>query len=411
MNPVNPLNIVAVWQQDRWSNGGSRGNVVGTSFNGGSTWTIVTATKSSLCTAGSIANGGDLPRATDPWLSFAPNGDVYLSSLALKTEIISQKGDDRGVANTVLVAKSVDGGLTWSDPATLIRGDCQIVNDKQSITADPNGGGRAYAVWTRFGFPNANANASCMGALNAEISADVAAAASFSGPGWFSRTTDGGASWAPAREIFPVGQGTETINHQIVVLPSSGPSGGDLVDFFELSHVRDNAHKERGDYVAFIRSGDRGLSWSSEAVAAAVDAVATRDPLTGQRVRAFINMDSAVDPRSGALYAVWEDGRFSGDAYGDIALTMSIDGGMAWSAPIRVNRTPATPETGNRQAFLPSVAVADDGSVAVSYYDFRFNGNDASAVNPSRRTASWCVARRSLPPKVMDASVTGSRRG
>jgi len=44
-----------------------------------------------------------------------------------------------------------------------------------------------------------------------------------------------------------------------------------------------------------------------------------------------------------------------------------------WSAPIRVNQTPAVSNLGNRQAHTPSVHVADDGTVGVSYYDFRKN--------------------------------------
>src|SRR5262245_66002512 len=41
VNPTNPLNIVATWQQDRWSNGGSRGLVAGVSVDGGGSWTSV----------------------------------------------------------------------------------------------------------------------------------------------------------------------------------------------------------------------------------------------------------------------------------------------------------------------------------------------------------------------------------
>src|SRR5689334_3218249 len=38
VNPTNPNNIVAVYQQDRWSNGGAHGLVTAVSHNGGSTW-------------------------------------------------------------------------------------------------------------------------------------------------------------------------------------------------------------------------------------------------------------------------------------------------------------------------------------------------------------------------------------
>src|SRR6266542_3358214 len=39
VNPTNPNNVIAVWQQDRWSNGGAHGLLTGVSHDGGVTWT------------------------------------------------------------------------------------------------------------------------------------------------------------------------------------------------------------------------------------------------------------------------------------------------------------------------------------------------------------------------------------
>src|SRR4029078_11525077 len=39
VNPANPNNVVAFWQQDRWSDGGSHGNVAAYSTHGGIKWT------------------------------------------------------------------------------------------------------------------------------------------------------------------------------------------------------------------------------------------------------------------------------------------------------------------------------------------------------------------------------------
>src|SRR5204863_4662618 len=73
----------------------------------------------------------------------------------------------------------------------------------------------------------------------------------------------------------------------------------------------------------------------------------------------------------GNLYAVWQDSRFTGrDA---IALSVSTNGGSTWSSAIRVNRTPTNVALDNQQAFTPSVHVASDGTVGVTYYDFRNN--------------------------------------
>ena len=58
VDPSNPDMMIGAWQQDRWNNGGSEGNVTATSMNGGATWTINAQTKSSNCTGGTPANGG-----------------------------------------------------------------------------------------------------------------------------------------------------------------------------------------------------------------------------------------------------------------------------------------------------------------------------------------------------------------
>jgi hypothetical protein len=94
-----------------------------------------------------------------------------------------------------------------------------------------------------------------------------------------------------------------------------------------------------------------------------------RDPDTNQIVRSQdFNPDVAVDPSSGNLYIVWQDGRFSGGARSDIAFTMSTDGGSTWTPTVKLDQNSA-----GTSAFLPSVHVAADGTVGVSFYDFRNN--------------------------------------
>jgi len=77
---------------------------------------------------------------------------------------------------------------------------------------------------------------------------------------------------------------------------------------------------------------------------------------------------------------VWIDARFSNFQYNGIALSMSPDGGSTWSKPIQVNQTPNTIPPIDRQAFNPAVAVAADGTVAVTYYDFRNNTGAGGAL-------------------------------
>src|SRR5579871_5094523 len=107
INPTNTLNIVATYQQDRWtgSDGGSRGLMEAWSQDGGLTWNPVVVPGIGL------TDGGSYERDSDPWNSFAPNGDLYHVSLAF---------NDTSSGNAVLVSKSTDGGQTWSNPITIV---------------------------------------------------------------------------------------------------------------------------------------------------------------------------------------------------------------------------------------------------------------------------------------------------
>jgi len=232
INPVDPGNLIGVWQQDRWSNGGARGLLTGHSHDGGRTWAR-TAAKFSRCTGGNAANGGDYERATDPWVSFGPDGTAYQVSVSF----IGQEGQP-GSSSAVLASRSQDGGRTWSDPATLIRDGPAAFNDKEAITADPTDARYAYATWDRL--------------------------ANNGGPSYLARTTDGGASWEPARAIFDPGTGNQTLNNQIVVLPN-----GTLVNFMTLFNPDPK--------LAVIRSTDKGLSWSPPVVIALAQALGVED--------------------------------------------------------------------------------------------------------------------------------------
>jgi len=114
-------------------------------------------------------------------------------------------------------------------------------------------------------------------------------------------------------------------------------------------------------------------------------------PDTGEPVRSGnILPEFAADPRTGQLYAVWEDSRgtrSSGLERNQILFTTSSDGGRTWSKPlVRVNQTPTSVRLANQQAFVPSIAVAPNGTVGVTYYDFR---NDTPAGGTA--TDAWLV--------------------
>jgi hypothetical protein len=368
VNPANPDNIVGIWQQDRWSNGGARSNIAGVSFDGGASWTApVIIPGIAKCV------GGIYDRATDPWVSFSPDGTVHQLALSfndVNPPFVEGPGGD--FDHALLASKSTDGGLTWDSPKEVIRDlDANVFNDKQSITADPLDSRLVYAVWDRLIFPPSEA---------ASTRASFVSFA-FRGPIWFSRTTDGGNRWEPARPIYDPGQESQTISSQIVVLPN-----GDLVNVFALIHHIRNQPPGRGAHVAIIRSTDKGVTWGprnragkvTPIIVSRLGSIGISDPETGDPVRTGdIVPDIAVDLSTGKTYIVWQDARPNNNQADAILFSESTDGGFSWSRPVKVNQTPTDIPIGNQQAFTPSVDVSADGTIAVTYYDFR--NNDAGA--------------------------------
>jgi hypothetical protein len=369
VNPTNTSNIVGMWQQDRWSNGGARGHVVGVSTNGGASWTPVVLPKVTVCSGGTPDNFGGYQRTTDPWVSFGPDGTLHQISLSFN-DIAGpfgpedeQPGGD--FDHALLASKSTNGGLTWSKPRVVIRDlDANVFNDKQSITADPNSASHVYAVWDRLIFPPSE--------RASVISGFVTAA--FRGPIWFNRSTNGGTSWEQPRQIYDPGQNDQTISSQIVVLPAS--LNGTLVNLFAEFRGQQN-DRLRGWNVRVIRSSNQGQTWSGPIQVDRLQTIGITDPESGDLVRTGdIVPDVAVNATNGRLYAVWQDARFSGFQNDSIAFSQSLDGGLTWSRPAKINKTPTGLPAGDQQAFTASVDVAADGTISATYYDFRDNGSE-----------------------------------
>ena len=366
VDPNDPLHLVGAWQQDRWNDGGARGLVTAASFDGGQNWTLNALTKSSTCTGGTAANGGNYERASDPWVSIAPDGTTYLMSLSVDTN----PGGFGLHPNAMLAMRSTDGGLTWEDPTTLKRDDVvTALNDKNTLTADPLDADFAYAVWDRLIGPP--------GEPPTPVAFENAIVGR--GPTWFARTTDGGDSWEPARIIFEAGTNNQTIGNQIVVTGS-----GDLVDAFDLIRTFANPGGTRGFNIAVIRSEDNGDTWDKKATI--VDrhfsfqgvVIDPDNPnLNTRRVRTGdILPEVASDLSSEAVYLVWQDMRFGPRS--SVAFSQSTDGGETWSPTVKINQTPDLANDLNEQAFTPMVRVDDDGTVMVTYYDFRAEEGEAA---------------------------------
>jgi len=410
INPVDPSAMLIGVQQDRWSNGGSRGLRGEYSSDGGTTWKPSSTQGVTLC------QFGPWQRSSDPWVAFSADGTTsYMSALT-----VDESRNPNALAKTSgqTVSVSHDGGHTWALPSTLILdNNINILNDKNSLTADAVNPQIAYVVWDRLqqfvagsgvadeGENAGNDDAAQQGLIpagahdGAEIAHAMMAQARklragdttaitfpllVKGPTLFSRTLDGGQSWSTPTVAHDPGKNAQTIANQVVTL-----ANGAIADFF--TEIDDNT-AGGPTRIGYVVSSDHGASWSAASYAQSIVNEQAVTPNLQQAIRsADVLFSVAVDLTNNITYLVWEDQRFSG--VNETAFAWSPDFGFEWTAPVRINQTPRNPANPLfQQALIPTVAVAADGTVGVTYYDFR---NDRVGA-PTDATDYWMITCNTL---------------
>lgn len=342
VDPRNPWHLTGAYQADRWSTVAAQGVVTVTSFDGGMTW------KQAVPRLSECSGNADFKRATGAWTTIAPDGTAYLVALSMTGAAF-----EPGSANAIMVSRSGNGGVDWADPVLLAPAGGSAFNDLPSGTADPTDSRYVYVVWTGL-----------------TLLSDT----DFVGPTFMRRSTDGGHTWEPARAIYDPGMNAETTANKIVVLPD-----GTLVNVFAR-------YQQSGTLVdlASIRSSDKGATWSEPTVISGQQWAGTKDPETGTPVRDGAQLPQAVADGRGNIYVSWQDSRFSNGVRDNIVISRSANAGRTWTAPTAVNTNHTVP------AFSSALAAQRDGTVGVSYYDFRNNTPDPATLP----TDYWLVTSR-----------------
>jgi hypothetical protein len=314
VNPASSGNLVGVFQQGRFPNGGAVDIGWATSFDGGKTWPYkgsapgLTVAVTPRPTAGP---GAPFARASDPVVAFdRKHKNVYLNGISVSDAGCAVFCDS---ADTVNISNNQ--GQTFGPPVVvhedLFTPDQMpvVFNDKNWIVADNNPSspfyGRTYAAWDQVRCADNGCNV---------ITAQ---------PVVLSYSDDGGKTWSPLIQAThePDAPAHQDVGVQPVVLPN-----GDVVIVYVDAQA--GAYTFAGSYKA-IRSNDGGKTWSDPMLITAANPFAEE----GNSLRAP-NVPSAAVAGS-TIYVAFQD-QGIGLGKNDILLTSSANEGQTWTTPVDV---------------------------------------------------------------------------
>lgn len=278
----------------------------------------------------------------------------------------------------VATSRSIDGGLTWSDPLLVAElevkdGAEREFDDKQWLAADATGGrfdGNLYLLWNRL----------------------RQAALPYESRMMFSRSTDRGLSWS-----------------EPVALTDLAPSGQSMVEIGPEGEVY-LAYGIHGEHVLRV-SRDGGATFGEPVRIPLLPPIGGIIPNT--RYAQFKSFPTLLcDRSSGNLYVVMATPalNLAGRRVGGVALKRSVDGGRTWSEP----RMISTPTTGD--AIFPSGAIdPSTGELVIAWLDRRDDPANALARLYATRSRDGGVTferpRGFTPPFSIDAAWIGDYYG
>lgn len=287
VNPQNPKHLVSAWMYFSLSN---LKNAIATrtSFDGGQTWSslqILPHVYSSFTCA-------------DPSIYFGKDSCVYLAYIDLSGLHSSDSGYD-------MVARSVNGGITWKAPVKAIAWNAQpnLPIDRPWIAADGSNGAYSGRVY---------------------LTSQNAYFAPQPHHPWFTYSSDSGATWAPVKQLDDsIPSGVITDATAFVTVAANGTLYGAYFSYYVSYSVYPR--------LILVKSYNGGTSFTTHAAInfTAIDAVPEADSLLkdGRSI-------SSNPADTNNLVIVGCENHFGEP---DIVSYNSHDAGNTWGAPVRVN--------------------------------------------------------------------------
>ena len=268
----------------------------------------------------------------------------------------------------VFLARSADLGATWKTtplprvPRDMAKGELGL-DGVPSIAVDPKDPLRVHVAWSSNWGSWTLRDAAREGK---EYYWDIVMRP------YVATSTDGGDSFsaptnlAEGLRVSPEVEGVKTPPDVLV-----GRNGEVHVVFGERTGAGPRTDPQgdappAGIYVATSR--DSGKTYEGKRIYS--------EPAPANRRTAFLwPARAASDPRTGALYVVWEQLSNAGQPVA-ISMMRSLDGGGTWSEPQKVNDV-TPPRKITYMELFPDVSVAPNGRVDIAWYDPRHDSTVA----------------------------------
>jgi Neuraminidase (sialidase) len=235
----------------------------------------------------------------------------------------------------MLIAKSTDGGATWSTPVAVAKSNVEtLFHDKEMLTVDNSPTspfhGRVYMAWTEF-----------VGPPDASQSQEV-----------ISRSKDGGATWSKP-VVLSGALGNVEGSHPVV-----GPDGTVYVAWCGGPSICEGT----GAATIFItRSTDGGKTWKAPVPAVNFQSVPSSLPGNAFRLNSFPT--AGVNPVNGDVYLSYAG---TGASNADVSFIRSSDKGKTWSSPLKM-------KSSKEDQFFQWMRVSSTGTIGLCYYDQHWN--------------------------------------
>ncbi len=267
----------------------------------------------------------------DPFQAFDSRGNAYYGTLAFPFPPTPDQLAT-GLNADFFVAKSTDGGCTYSFVALVSGASPAIFDDKDAITADANPTSpfrdNVYAAWTKF-----------------TRGGDQIV---------FSRSTDGGITWSNPLPISPAHNNNVVGGRQGAAV-KVGPDGTVYVVWL------DTVDKQAVQRLSISHDGGKTFPSQNITVATVTDNFVSPAPGSSFRQDARAFPSFTIGP-TGTLYVAWSNR--TGDptnGHGFVLLTKSADGGLTWTPPVVAGNV------SGRSAFFASVAAGPSNRVSVVF--------------------------------------------